>query len=120
MLKPRTITKETPVTAEEVRKFADSINVGDQIIARLPVIRIWTSTSNYTLKHRTVRATIITKYPHQVRTDYGVFTWKELIFGYYDGGDLCDEDLGDGADTGDTIKKIASKTKKGRTSKKAA
>jgi len=114
MMSKRTITKQDPVTTDEVKMFADSLNLGDKITSRLP-FKVWTSTSNFTIKHKTVTARIIAKYPYLVGTDYGVFTWNELLFGYYEGSTLLDE-----VDTDVAAVTAVPKAKKSKTSKKAA
>ena len=78
----RTITDKTPMTAEEIKQFADEIEAGDSLYAMAPY-RVWTSSTNFNIHYKPAKVTILKKYPHVVETSHGRLMWKELLIGYY-------------------------------------
>ena len=78
----RTITDKTPMTAEEIKQFANEIEAGDSLYAMAPY-RVWTSSTNFNIHYKPAKVTILKKYPHVVETSHGRLMWKELLIGYY-------------------------------------
>ena len=93
LLPRRTITKETTLTMEEIKQFADAICVGDVIPA---IIRKWDhKSSNIPVAYEVpARVKVLRKYPNLVGTNQGVFPWKDIVIGYYNynGPSVVDED----------------------------
>lgn len=82
ILPRRTITSKYPVTADEVRTFADAAKIGDTLSAKL-AFRTFVSTASINFIEKPVKVTILNKYPYLVETNKGTFLWSELLLGYY-------------------------------------
>lgn len=83
LMSRRTITKEEPVSVEEINKFAESVDIGESIPT---IITKWSyakSSSNPESYQVPAKVKVLKKYPRLVETDKGVFPWKEILIGYY-------------------------------------
>ena len=84
MLIPRrSITKEEPVTVEEINKFAEAVEIGaviPTIITKWSYAKSSTHPESYQVP---AKVEVLKKFPRLVKTDKGVFPWKDILIGYY-------------------------------------
>ena len=79
----RTFTTEDPLTIAEVKKFADAVAVGESYPV-LYIKRTWTESSMNAVEEPVAEmVTIEAKYPHMVKTDRCIISWKDFVMGYH-------------------------------------